>query len=138
MESIEQVKPDSSVEKTVVAKPKKNSKRDSQWERDHAMVRGVFKNFELSGAPVTFSFHKYKGDPISRYTLTDGDTFELPHMVVQHINENCRYPVNEFATSPDGKPSHKIGKWVQRYGFYSTDFKVDAAPKPQILTVENV
>lgn len=138
MESIEQIKSESVAEKSVMVKAKKNSKRDANWERDHTMVRGVFKNFELPGAPVSFSFHKYKGDPIARYTLTDGDTFELPHMVVRHINDNCRYPVNEFATGHDGKPSHKIGKWVQRYGFYSTDFNFDDAPRPQILMVEGI
>ena len=139
MESVEHIESNISVtEKSPMVKPKKDTKRDSQWEKDHAMVRGVFKNFELPGAPVTFSYCKYKGDSIRSYTLTDGDSFELPYMVVKHINDNCRYPVNEFSTGPDGKPSHKIGKWVQRYGFFSTDFMHDEAPRTQILTVENI
>lgn len=118
-------------------KPKKVIKKDTHWERDHKIVRGVFKNFELPGAPVTFSFSKYKGDPMMRYTLLDGETHELPYMIVKHINDNCRYPVNQYASDADGKPIHKVGKWIQRYGFYSTDFS-DESPKPSLITVENM
>lgn len=134
---------DSVGEKNVMVKPKKQQKKDTQWEKDHKMVRGIFKNFELPGAPLTFMFCKYKGDPIKKYTLRDGETAEIPYMVVRHINDNCRYPQYAFTEQNQSLETweagmRKVSKWIQRYGFYSTDFEHNESPAPSLIRVETV
>lgn len=92
-------------------------------ERDNKIVKGVFRCFEPRGGSITFSFKKHKGDQVLKYTMIDGDTYEIPLMVAQHLNGNCWYPKHTHVLDAAGKPSIEVGKKVQRCSFESLEFQ---------------
>lgn len=91
-------------------------------ERDHKMVKGIFRCYEPRGGSFTFSFKKYKGDHIEKYTLKDGDTYDLPLMVAKHLNQNCWYPSHSYVLDANGHPTVNIGKKNKRCSFESLEF----------------
>lgn len=131
-------------ETAVVKTPKKNpakessDKRRKQMEKDLRMVKGMFKNTELPGAPLSFTFLKYKEVPVKTYTFEDGGTYEVPYMIANHINNNCWYPVYKTFDDGDGKFRQKIGQKVQRFSFIPLDFMEELDTSNDILTVEHI
>lgn len=94
-------------------------------EKDHKMVKGVFRCFEPAGGSMTFSFKKYGGDPILKYTMVDGQTYDVPIMIAKHLNANCWYPKHSHVLDSNGKPSVEVGKKVNRCSFESLEFQLD-------------
>ena len=92
-------------------------------EKDHKMVKGIFRCYEPRGGSVTFSFKKYKGDEVLKYTLVDGDIYTIPLMVAKHLNQDCFYPVHSHVLDANGNPSVEVGKKVQRCSFDSLEFQ---------------
>ncbi len=92
-------------------------------EKDHKMVKGIFRCSEPRGGSITFSFKKYKGDDVLKYTMVDGDTYDVPIMVAKHLNQNCYYPKHCHVLDANGKPSVEVGKKVQRCSFESLEFQ---------------
>ena len=92
-------------------------------EKDHKMVEGIFRSYEPRGGSVTFSFKKYKGDEVLKYTLTDGEIYTIPLMVAKHLNQDCYYPVHSHVLDANGNPSVEVGKKVQRCSFDSLEFQ---------------
>jgi len=103
---------------------KESKKINLQYERDkdREMVTGIAKNYECPGGMIEFVFRKYKQDKTEKYALMDGEICRIPRGVARHMNTNCWYPVHVNAQDENGRPSHKIGTKVRRYGFHSTDF----------------
>lgn len=107
---------------------RKNTKKISpeqlkkKRERDHQMVKGIFRCFQPVGGSMTFSFKEYKGDEVLKYTMIDGEVYTVPRMVARHLNHNCWYPENKHLLDADGKPSIHVGKKVQRCTFESMEF----------------
>lgn len=91
-------------------------------EKDHKTVKGIFRCYEPRGGSFTFSFKKYKGDPVEKHTLVDGQTYELPLMVAKHLNNNCWYPRHSYVLDASGHPSVGQGKKVKRCSFESLEF----------------
>lgn len=91
------------------------------WEherkRENRKIKGVFQCHEPRGGSVEFVFKKFKGDAVERYKLQDGKEYELPLAVINHLNQNCNYPVYAEILSPDGLRQAEIGKRIQRYNF---------------------
>lgn len=85
--------------------------------RDSRKIKGMFQCHEPRGGSVDFHFKKYKGDPVQRYNLIDGKIYELPVAVVNHINQNCNYPVYKENLDPQGDRLVEVGKKVQRFNF---------------------
>lgn len=96
-----------------------------QREKDHKMVKGVFRCYEPRGGSFTFSFKKYKGDQILKYTMVDGQTYDVPLMVAKHLNQNCWYPRHSFIMDLNGNPTVDQGKKVKRCSFESLEFFTD-------------
>lgn len=94
-------------------------------ESDHRMVKGIFRCYEPRGGSFTFSFKKYKGDQILKYTMVDGETYEIPLMVAKHLNQDCWYPKHSYVMDMNGLPTVDAGKKVQRCSFDSLEFFVD-------------
>lgn len=92
-------------------------------ESDHRVVRGMFRCYEPRGGSMTFSFKKYKGDEVLKYTMVDGDIYEIPLMVAKHLNQQCHYPKHTHVLDANGKPSVEVGKKVQRCSFESLEFQ---------------
>lgn len=99
-------------------------KRQSQMEEDARKVTGIFKNLEAPGGDLTFTYKKYKEDPIREYHFEDGQKYTIPISVAKHINNNTAWANREYATGPDGtKKLYTIVKSkTQRYQFLSTEY----------------
>ncbi len=91
-------------------------------EKDHKMVKGIFRCFEPVGGSFKFSFKKYPGDEVLTYTMVDGCSYEVPVMIAKHLNNNCAYPVHRFRLDENGKSSPEVGKWIRRCSFESLEF----------------
>lgn len=94
-------------------------------EKDHKMVKGIFRCFEPRGGSMTFVFKKYAGDQVLKYTMIDGDTYDVPVMVAKHLNQNCWYPKHTHVLDANGKPSVEIGQKVNRCSFESLEFQFE-------------
>ncbi len=118
-------------------KPKVNKSWELERQRDRKMVRGKFQYHEIPGGELTFNFYKYKGDPIEKYTLKDGEIYTIPLGVAKHLN-TIGTPVHEHAQDENGRPLMRIGTFERRCTFQSLEFmgedSFDAPPK--IYTVE--
>ena len=102
---------------------------DYPWEkervRDRKPVRGIFRFHEQRGGTLSFSFRKWKGDPIESFDLIDGNMYELPLGVATHLKESGWYPVHMHAVDANGKALKTIGQKVKRYTFEPIDFIAD-------------
>lgn len=92
-------------------------------EKDHKLVKGIFRCYEPRGGSMTFSFKKYKGDEVLKYTMVDGDIYDIPLMVAKHLNQQCFYPKHTHVLDSNGHPSVEVGKKVQRCSFESLEFQ---------------
>ena len=94
------------------------------------IVKGIFKNLECPGTMLTFCFRKYK-EPIKTYYLMDGNEYDLPIEVIEHINSNCGYKKHEWklenkrtiANEMGGRGSNKaIASVISRFMFTPLDY----------------
>lgn len=123
----------------------KKRKYEADRKRGHQKVKCKFVNHLASGAPISFTFRKWKGDPIEKHSYYDGEVAYVSRDVIKHINRSARYPVHRYATDAKGRSSSKIGSYVQRYSFYPMEFtdtsdpdSADMIPSPDIVTIESV
>jgi hypothetical protein len=66
-----------------------------------------------------FVYRAYKWDDVERYTLNDGEIYELPLGVAKHLNKNGWYPEHIYKMDESGKPSQRVGQRKE-----DLDFKV--------------
>ncbi len=92
-------------------------------KKDHKIVKGIFRCYEPQGGSMTFSFKKYKGDEVLKYTMVDGNVYDIPLMVARHLNQNCYYPRHSHVLDANGTPSVEVGKKVNRCSFESLEFQ---------------
>jgi len=107
----QKIKSTTKLEEAINAKEKSKNKEQ--------MVEGIFKNWEVRGAPITFSYCDDKG-PAKKYTLEDGKKYVLPLKVAKHINR-CAYPVSQAETDKHGHYLRKREGMVRRYTFRRVD-----------------
>ncbi len=104
---------------------KKISKEEMEKMRqeDNRMVRGIFRSHEPRGGSVSFSWRKYKGDPIRHFHLQDGVEYQIPLGAAKHLNQDCNRHEHSHILGPDGLPSvNKEGKKISRMNFESVEF----------------
>lgn len=104
--------------KEVTPNPQKKFLRD----KDRQMVKGKFIFHEVPGGRMSFSFRKWKEDPVERFDLDDGEIYSLPLGVAKHLNKECKYPVHAYAMDENNKPQMKINQWIRRCSFQSLEF----------------
>jgi len=97
-----------------------------QKEEDHKMVKGVFRCYEPRGGSFTFCFKKHKGDQNLKYTMADGETYDIPLMVAKHLNQNCWYPRHTHVLDAAGNPIVDNNTKVKRCSFESLEFYAEA------------
>lgn len=105
-----------------------------EYERDHVMVKGKFRNLETPGASLKFSFKKYPG-PVKRYHLRENVEETLPVMVMDFLN-NCGPEIKKASAQilgPDGRAAVTEQKEKrQRFAFVPTSFRrIDSEIDPQ-------
>lgn len=91
-------------------------------EKDREIVRGKFIFHEVPGGTMSFTFKKWKEDPLENFTLVDGQIYSIPLGVAKHLNKNLAYPVHSYAQNEHGVPVAKIGQMVRRCSFQSLEF----------------
>lgn len=96
-------------------------------ERDHKMVKGIFRFLESPGGTMQFAFKKWAGDEVLHYSLTDGEIVEVPLMVAKHLNQNCQYPIHKYNAAPldKGGALAVVDIMRKRCTFESLDFMMD-------------
>lgn len=99
-------------------KEKMRRKRDKY----RTLVKGIFRFYEAPGGVLEFVYNEFEGDPVERYSLTDGHYAELPLGVAIHLNKNGWYPQHRQLLDENGKPATDVGKKIYRFGFQSLDF----------------
>lgn len=90
--------------------------------REREMVRGKFIFHEVPGGSMAFNFRKYKGDPLEKFDLTDGQIYTIPLGVAKHLNTNCAYPSYTYKNDEAGRPVMGIGEKIRRCSFQSLEF----------------
>ncbi len=66
-------------------------KMDAMWERDNELVSGIFRYLEHPNGTLNFRYKKYARDEYKHYELKDGERYQLPRMVVRHLNNDVYY-----------------------------------------------
>jgi hypothetical protein len=92
------------VETKKLSREQVQKKIASDYEKDHEMYTGRFRYLERPGSTLSFRFKKYKQDGFPEYHLTDGQTYTLPRMIVEHLNNKVHYKkYQELRGSNDGE-----------------------------------
>lgn len=97
--------------------PLKPEQKKKIFNKDHKMVTGTFRSLESPGGNLKFIFRKYKEDSPVVYEFEDGKSYDLPWMVVDHINNGCSYPVHAHTLDAEGKAHKSVGRTVRRFSF---------------------
>lgn len=104
-------------------KPVDRKTEEYRKARDKEKVRGKFINHENAGGRLDFVFRiPYRGEPVEKYEMTDGNIYEIPRAVARHLNKNVWYPVHSYALDENGKPRMGVGQKVRRFSFQSLEF----------------
>lgn len=98
-------------------------KRLEARDRDSRIVTGTFKNLEVKGGDLTFSYRKYKEDSYQTYHFEDGKTYSIPFGVASHIKEMTKRKKHAYLVDRDGKKITGVGSYDQRFEFIPTEFK---------------
>jgi len=91
-------------------------------EKDRTPVRGKFIFHEVPGGRMDFVYRAYKGDPIEKYSMADGEICTIPLGVAKHLNTNCWYPAHEYKDDEAGRPVCKMTSKIRRCSFQSLEF----------------
>lgn len=90
-------------------------------KEESVKIKCKFICHEPKGGNVTFSYKKFPQDPIEKYTLYDGQVYELPKCVVKHLN-SCGWEIHAHLLDADGQPIQGIGKKEHRFTLQPIDF----------------
>lgn len=107
-------------------------------EQECKPVKGIFKNYECSGAVAKITQHKYPGQKPFEMIMMDGEEYEIPLWVARWLNGtditakacggkigSCSYAQHEYSVDRmTGKPVQTVSHRKQRYGFQALDFVV--------------
>jgi hypothetical protein len=108
--------------KKVEIAPSREDKARQMWKEESRLVKGIFRCHEPAGGSVEFSFRKYKWDPTRKYTMHDGQVYEVPLAVARHLNQNCNYQVHSHVLDAEGRQTVDRNKVKSRMNFESTEF----------------
>lgn len=104
------------LEKTLSVKEKDVPKKEEKIE----MVEGIFRNWDIKGAPHTFSYFTKtlcgKNGAAKKYTFEDGGKYTIPLEVAKHLNQ-CSFPVSKHEVDKQGKHIGKVESRVHRFSF---------------------
>lgn len=99
-------------------------------DKDRKMVRGKFIFHEVPNGRLSFSFRKWKEDPVERFDLDDGQVYTIPLGVARHLNTECKYPIHGFTMDENQKPKISVNQWIRRCSFQSMEFMDDEDMTP--------
>lgn len=99
---------------------------EAKRAEERKIVRGIFRFHEVPGGQMEFMYRKYKGDPLEKFSMKDGEVYEVPLGVARHLNTNCWYPLyghNDKAQQEvAGSAALSVKEKIRRCSFQSLDF----------------
>lgn len=99
---------------------------DAKRAEERKLVRGIFRFHEVPGGMMEFMFRKYKGDPLEKFSMKDGEVYEVPLGVARHLNTNCWYPLyghtDKAQQEVAGSAATSVKEKIRRCSFQSLDF----------------
>lgn len=99
---------------------------DAKRAEERKLVRGIFRFHEVPGGQMDFMFRKYKGDELTKYSMKDGEVYEVPLGVARHLNTNCWYPIyghnDKSQQEVAGSAIMSVKEKIRRCSFQSLDF----------------
>lgn len=101
-------------------------------DKERQPVRGKFIFHEVPGGRMEFVFKKFKGDPLEKFSLNDGEIYTIPLGVARHLNTNCSYPSYTFKQDDQGRPVTTISERIRRCSFQSLEF-IDIEEVPSAI-----
>lgn len=122
MAFIQDITMGSVVKLTAEQKRKASEEIEKCHKEDSRAVKGVFKNIECPGGDLEFAIRLYRGDPIRKYHLIDGESYTIPFGVAKHINRQCKYKKSTHLIDTNGRPIVGAGNPIDRYQFVSQDY----------------
>lgn len=93
---------------------------EKKMKNDQKVVRAQFYCFEPKGGEIEMHYAKYPGEPIRFYRFKDGDIYDVPMGLVNHINNNCKLMARSDLVDKNGAPIPASGKAKQLYQFAPT------------------
>ena len=110
--------------------PKKAKEGDSksaanlkfQRDKEREPVRGKFIFHEVPGGSMDFMCRKFKGDPLEKFSMVDGQIYTVPLGIAKHLNTNCWYPSYNYKNDENGRPVMSVGEKIRRCSFQSLEF----------------
>lgn len=93
-------------------KPTEKTKEDikKKMKEDSKLVKGIFEYVDAKGGYLSFNHRLYPDELIIKYTLVDGETYDLPIGVVKHINNTKKKVTMLGPLDAAGHPTYKIQK----------------------------
>lgn len=101
---------------------KKKIDTEAYRKKDAMLVKGRFNYHEVSGGTLRFVYRAYKGDPVMKYELQDGQIYKLPRGVARHLNENVGRKEHKYLLDKHGNPSTLASVNVRRCSFENLEF----------------
>lgn len=106
--------------------PEIAKKLEEKRLEERKMVRGIFRFHEVPGGQMDFVFRKYADDPLEKFSMKDGEVYEVPLGVARHLNSNCWYPVYGYSEKSQANVAESalmnIKEKIKRCSFQSLDF----------------
>src|ERR1700691_4362272 len=128
-------------QETKVDKKKLAANLEFERKRMRKPVTGIFNYHEVQGGCISFNYKEFKGDPIEKYTMSDGVTYTVPMGVARHLNRSGSYPRYGYvkidseianASPRDGDNlEQRVVQKVRRYSFSPLSF-VDIDEMPSV------
>lgn len=123
MSQLETIKPVNTPKQQPLSVP---AALEAKRAEESKLVRGIFRFHEVPGGQMEFQYRKYKGDPIQKYSMKDGEVYEVPLGVARHLNTNCWYPSyahsDKASQEVAGSAAVIIKEKIRRCSFQSLDF----------------
>lgn len=90
-------------------------------DKEKTKVKGIYRCLVPLGGSVKFSCRFHDGD-IETYEMKDGEEYEVPLSVANHLRNNCWFPEHAFTVDAAGKPSTTIGRKHNTHNFEPSGF----------------
>lgn len=99
---------------------------EEKRKADRKLVRGIFRFHEVPNGQMDFVYREYPGDTLEKYSMKDGEVYEVPLGVAKHLNKNCWYPVyghtDKAQSAIADNALMSIKEKIRRCSFQSLDF----------------
>lgn len=113
------------------------TKRVTAKKNGSELVKFIFKNYQLEGGDVRF-FYGDEDTPDASYHFLDGEQYEAPYSVAEHLAFNTTYPMHHYQMDDNNRHIQSVGKKIQRYGIIPLNFIFKKTPPSNLVTVERV